>query len=83
MPLPTEIEPARVQQMQRVAQRHMHVALALITLAISLPTTLLSSCFLMTLAGAGGIFVGGMVVGYQAALIGRDVASVTGRGEGG
>lgn len=79
MPLSTEVEPGRAQQPQRVAKRHMRVALALITLAISTPTALLSSCFLMTLAGAGGIFVGGMVVGYQAALIGRDVASMTGR----
>lgn len=79
MPLSTEVEPGRAQQLQRVAQRHMRVALALITLAISLPTALLSSGFLITLAGAGGIFVGGMVVGYQAALVGRDVASLTGR----
>lgn len=79
MPLSTEVEPGRAQQLQRVAQRHMRVALALITLAISLPTALLSSCFLMTLAGACGIFVGGMVVGYQAALIGRDVANLTRR----
>lgn len=79
MPLSTEFEPGQAQQMQRVAQRHMRVALALVTLAISLPTTPLSSCFLMTLAGAGGILVGGMVVGYQAALIGRDVAGLTDR----
>lgn len=79
MPLSTEVEPGQTQQMQRVAQRHMRVALALITLAISLPTALLSSCFLMTIAGAGGILVGGMVVGYQAALIGRDVAGLNDR----
>jgi len=57
-----------------LAQLNLRAGLALIGFAVALPVTLMSCNFAISLVGACGLFVSGMVAGHQAAKIGQAAA---------
>jgi len=57
-----------------LARHHQRAALAIVGFTLALPVTLMSSSFVMSLIGAGGLFASGLVTGYQAARIGQAAA---------